>query len=62
MIPEGLLDTSEGLLRPLPLDRLDLEPIRLNSQRQTGADAAPLEQDGAGPANPMLATDVRAGQ
>src|SRR4051795_11247886 len=59
---ERLLHRMERPVRPEPLHRHDLVPVRLHRQHQTRADQRPVEQDRARPALALLARVLRAGQ
>src|SRR2546426_3825402 len=44
------------------LHRLDLVAVRLDGEHEAGADRLAVQQDGAGPAHPVLTSDVRSGE
>ena len=62
MIVKAFLQYGERAVRMgEPLDRLDAGAIRLHGEHQAGAQAAPIDQHGAGAANAVLAARMRAG-
>ena len=59
MLLEGCLQRSEPLLHRKAFDGGDLRALRLYGEHQAGARAAPVEQNRAGPADAVLAADMR---
>ena len=45
-----------------PLDRGDAVAVGLRGENEAGPDRLAVEQDGAAPADPVLAAEMRAGQ
>jgi len=62
MIDERLLQWVERFPIAEAFDRLDLSPLDLGSQDQTGMNRRPIEQDRAGPALSDPAALLRSGQ
>src|SRR5437773_10379432 len=44
------------------LHGLDFVTVRLDGEHEAGADRLAVQQDGAGPAHPVLTSDVRSGE
>src|SRR4051794_9282035 len=62
-LPEGPLHRGQGLgVRGQPLDRGDLRILHLDAQHQAGTNCLPVDEDGAGTADAVLAAEVCAGQ
>ena len=56
------LDRIQLIRRAQALDRHDISTIGSHSQRQARANAVAIHEDGAGPANAVLAADMRPGK
>ena len=60
MFPECFLNCTEILVIRQTFNRNDRPPTRLNRENETGAHCTPVEENGAGTADPMLAPQMRA--
>ncbi len=62
MAVEGVLERVELPLAGERLDGRQLRPLRLDGEEQAGADRHPIEEDGAGAADAVLAPQPGAGE
>src|SRR5262249_39688885 len=62
MVPEGLLQRMQLVRGSQALDRTELGTVRLHGEHQTRADGAAVHLDRARPTDPVLASEVQAGE
>jgi hypothetical protein len=61
MAHERLLHRMQLFAVGEPLDGPDRTAVGLDGKHETGPDGLAIDEDGAGPAHPMLAADMRPG-
>ena len=62
VLPKGLLEGMELVAVGQTFHGSKLHALTLNREHQAGSDRLAVGQDGAGPAHPVLATQVGSGQ
>ncbi len=62
MLPKRLLEGMEDTVGGESLHRFDGRALALDGEEKTGAHRGPVDQDGAGPTNPVLTSEMCPGE